>query len=328
MSICLSRIKSCRFLFILLALWPGTTSFAQTASARRFEQLWGDFDKHYAYFAQKGVDWDSIRQVYAPKFGRKLSAEKEARLLGQVILSLRDGHVSLETTRGVYRYRSPGPPETEDTRADSIFTDTLFAEGSCHFAASRDSLLLLRLGDLEYPINTLFLRDVFRKPWRGLIVDLRNNPGGNEAYARMIVEHLIAQEMPYKHVRFTAGTGRNHFQDWQTASIRPRGETPPDMPVAVLIDEGCVSSCEAMVLMLRCLDHSTLIGRTTGGSSGNPRRFTLDNGWTYAISAWQEEDMAYTLIEDNGISPDVSTNREDPLPVAIALLRKLHAGNP
>jgi hypothetical protein len=321
MSICYSRTKYCRFLFILLPLWPVTASFAQTSSARRFEQLWSDFDKHYAYFGEKGVDWDSIHDVYAPKFDRKLSADKEARLLGQVILSLRDGHVSLETTRGVYRYRSPGPPETENTRADSIFTDTLFVEGGCQFAASRDSLLLLRLDDLEYPVNTLFLRDVLRSPWRGLIIDLRNNPGGNEAYARMIVENLISRETPYKHVRFTAGTGRNQFQDWQTASIHPRGETPPDLPVAVLIDEGCVSSCEAMVLMLHGLDHSTLIGRTTGGSSGNPRRFTLDNGWTYAISAWQEADLAYALIEDRGIKPMIRTDMADPLPHAISWIR-------
>ena len=57
----------------------------------------------------------------------------------------------------------------------------------------------------------------------------------------------------------------------------------------------------------------TVIGDTTGGSTGNPEFFPLRDGWSYAVPRW----MAYTadlrVIEWNGIPPDilVPVTRED-----------------
>jgi C-terminal processing protease CtpA/Prc len=47
------------------------------------------------------------------------------------------------------------------------------------------------------------------------------------------------------------------------------------------------------------------MGDTTGGSSGNPGFFDLDDGWSFGVPRW----IAYTadqrVIEWNGIAPDI-----------------------
>ncbi len=47
-----------------------------------------------------------------------------------------------------------------------------------------------------------------------------------------------------------------------------------------------------------------IVGDTTGGASANPSVKNLPNGWKYWRSTWQAASLNYTLIEDNGISPD------------------------
>ena len=64
---------------------------------------------------------------------------------------------------------------------------------------------------------------------------------------------------------------------------------------------------------MREIPHVTLVGDTTGGSSGNPHMFRLGNGWEYAVPRWINYTADMQVIEWNGIEPDiyVKTTEED-----------------
>jgi C-terminal processing protease CtpA/Prc len=54
----------------------------------------------------------------------------------------------------------------------------------------------------------------------------------------------------------------------------------------------------------------TVVGDTTGGASGNPKEVALvvggrDTGWKYSVPRWIETLATGTVVEWNGIAPDV-----------------------
>lgn len=60
-----------------------------------FETLWHTFDQHYAFFEQRGVDWDAVYDTYRPKVTEDTSREQLARIFGDMLNPLKDGHIGL-----------------------------------------------------------------------------------------------------------------------------------------------------------------------------------------------------------------------------------------
>jgi C-terminal processing protease CtpA/Prc len=81
---------------------------------------------------------------------------------------------------------------------------------------------------------------------------------------------------------------------------------PFTRPVVCLIGPGCVSSGEGFALMMKAMDHVTLVGQPTRGASGNPHPVTLSNGVKVWFSRWVAMEPDGTPIEGRGIQPDVT----------------------
>ena len=54
------------------------------------------------------------------------------------------------------------------------------------------------------------------------------------------------------------------------------------------------------------LPHATVIGDTTGGASGNPKTFSLGNGWSFTVPRWIEFGPDRKPIEWKGVAPGVA----------------------
>ena len=57
--------------------------------------------------------------------------------------------------------------------------------------------------------------------------------------------------------------------------------------------------------MMKSMPNTIQVGDTTGGATGNPKQFSLFNGWAYNISTWQAASPEGQLIEDHGIAPEI-----------------------
>lgn len=160
------------------------------------------------------------------------------------------------------------------------------------------------------------------KTARALVVDLRGNGGGNDAYTTEYLSRLtprsipggmvsirISSEAAAKFGELLEDPARPGFSPWYSSQIRPAGNSPYAGPVAVLIDGGCVSSCEGTAMRFKFSGMARLYGTQTMGSSGNPAsiRLPYSNG-SLRVPTWIQLMPDETPIEDHGIDPHVQVD--------------------
>ncbi|MBO4995758.1 MAG: S41 family peptidase [Muribaculaceae bacterium] len=93
---------------------------------------------------------------------------------------------------------------------------------------------------------------------KGVVLDLRNNPGGALESAVKIVSNFVPKGTE---VLRTRGKGVLNEQVYKTTS----GPIMPDMPLAVLIDQGSASASEITAGALQDLDRAVIIGNRSFG---------------------------------------------------------------
>jgi C-terminal processing protease CtpA/Prc len=163
----------------------------------------------------------------------------------------------------------------------------------------------------------------------GLVVDLRANDGGFEDNAREIAARLVAHPVTGGEARVKLSErSRAAYAAWKDLAEDPKrpgwsvvqplradGKARVDYggKIAVLVDAGCRSSCEALALLMRAAS-ARLYGDRTGGASGAPVTIELPSSHAKVrIPARAMYDMRGTPIEGYGVDPDVhvAANRDD-----------------
>lgn len=281
-----------------------------------FEKVWADFDQTYSYFELKGIDWDSVYNETRPKIinGQTTSSEL-ADIISEMTMALKDLHVQLIVNNKVYRFENRDLFENNSpSNARNYLESISFDNNSLLFGNIENlNVSYLRIKNLSDESDFQLLESVLAElPNKdGLILDLRDNGGGNDGIARNFVNKLTEIERIYGLVRFRSGPARNDFGDWTEVKITPNDPIIFEKPIIVLINRGVVSSAESFVSMMMTLPNTTLVGDTTRGSTGNPKEFVLSNGWKYRISSWQSVTPQFDFIEDRGIAPDIAINNTD-----------------
>lgn len=280
-----------------------------------FEKFWMDFDQTYSYFEIKGVDWDSVYSEYRPRIKNGETTSHElANIFGEMTVLLRDMHVSFETENVTHRYqnlsfRSNSPENAINYLSPILFNTNTVVVGDIE----NTSILYVRVKNLSNSSNFEPLETVIAEltEKEGIVLDLRDNGGGNDAIARGFVNKFTDKERVYELIRFRNGPGRNDFGNWIEAKIIPSDPIRFEEPIIVLTNRGVISSAESFISMMRTLPNTVLVGDTTRGSTGNPKEFQLSNGWKYRISSWQVVTPDLSFIEDHGIAPDFVVNNTE-----------------
>ena len=66
-----------------------------------FDYLWNKVDQQYAFFDVKGVDWDSVYEVYRPKVSDgDMHIDSLFQVCAAMLNTLQDGHTNLISTIG------------------------------------------------------------------------------------------------------------------------------------------------------------------------------------------------------------------------------------
>jgi len=151
------------------------------------------------------------------------------------------------------------------------------------------------------------------KKTNGLIIDLRDNLGGNSDYADHIVRYL--SDSPVKRGRwssrmYVAAHGSwGYPQEWYMVTphdLHPVAkESVYTNPVAVLVNASTFSSAENFCVTFRGLKKGKIIGTKTGGSTGNPIVVELGFGISAMICTKNEWDIDGKAFIGIGIIPDI-----------------------
>jgi len=157
------------------------------------------------------------------------------------------------------------------------------------FSAGTDSELLPALESLD------------REGATGIVLDLRNNPGGMLASVVDVASHFL-----------TEGTVVNMMDNQgerTTMSVR-RKRITTDLPLVVLVNEFSASGSEVLAGALQDHGRATVAGKTTfGKGSVNILRQLSDGSGIYITTGrWLTPDGR--LIEGKGIDPDFELELE------------------
>jgi hypothetical protein len=280
-----------------------------------YDLIWEDFNVNYPAFEINNIDWDS---VYSVDYGRlsDTSSDKELfDVINSSVLSLKDAHSDIISEQyGATDYYSI---YTRNKPTNYISWLTI---GTKYIDVYENNYISIAYGkiknedigyyfvadfwnnDNDYNLFTTFLTRF--KDSKGLIIDLRQNGGGNSNNGKIIATSLANQSYTYMYERFN--DGNSGLNDFISFTIEPSGEIRYTNKVILLTNRRTFSAAENVTLMLKALPNIIHIGDTTfGGVASNIILKELPNGWNYRMPTSIEYDINKTPIK-GGIAPDIS----------------------
>jgi carboxyl-terminal processing protease len=139
------------------------------------------------------------------------------------------------------------------------------------------------------------LEELLAQNPRGLILDLRNNPGGGLTTAVDVAEEFLSEGVILIE-RF--GSGRERVYEARDEGIAE------EIPMVVLINEGSASASEVLAGALRDQGRAILIGETSFGKGTVQEWHGLSNGGgvRFTIARWLTPEG--TWVHEEGLTPD------------------------
>lgn len=145
------------------------------------------------------------------------------------------------------------------------------------------------------------LQELLKQSPKGLILDVRGNPGGLLEMAINVASEFLPRGTLVVTQRWSDGSEKEY-------SARIRG-TATDLPMVVLINGGSASASEIVAGALRDHQRATLIGEPTYGKGAVQNVHELDDGSSLRVTV-----SKYYM--PNGESPDLNPIEPD---IAVAL---------
>lgn len=278
-----------------------------------FEALWHILDEKYCFFGYKaeeyGLNWDEVYRQYKRKINNDMSNEGLFEVFDDMLDELRDGHVNLYAAHDVARYwefheRHPAN-FSEEIQSLYLGTDYKIAS-SLRYTILPDNIGYIYVPSFTSGIGEANLDECLRALalCRGLILDVRNNGGGNLTDAETLASRFTDERVLTGYICHKTGPGHDDFSSPQPVYLDSSDRTRWQRPVCVLTNRKSYSATNDFVKIMRALPLVTIVGDCTGGGSGLPYSSELPNGWSVRFSACPSFDTGMQHTEF-GIEPDV-----------------------
>ncbi|MDR2872797.1 MAG: S41 family peptidase [Xanthomonadaceae bacterium] len=167
--------------------------------------------------------------------------------------------------------------------------------------------------DADFRANVEQLQTQAKGHLRGLVLDLRNNPGGLLTTAVQVADDLLDAGV------IVSTRGRLPISDSQF-NAGP-GDVMLGAPIVVLVDAGSASASEVLAAALRDNHRARLVGSRTFGKGSVQTVLPLDNGDSVKLTTARYYTPDGKSIQASGIVPDVILHPDPGAvdPVAMAL---------
>jgi len=271
-----------------------------------FEMLWQNLDRKYSLFSTKGLNWDSIYQVYRPDIHNGMHDTILFKSLGNMLLELKDGHTDIQSPYGHIQYDyTVGSSRNfvpHIVKVNYLGTGEKEQDGMLYNII--DTVGYLNIESFSTEITEGGIREVLNyfSDTKGIIIDVRNNSGGNDRYCKIITNHFFDQKRKVEINHYKTGPGHDDFGTIDQY-IEPEDGLGISNPTVILTNRTCFSACNSFVSWMSSLPHVSIVGDTTGGGGGTPHFSELPNGWIYRYSA-NKSYRPDGINMDNGIPPD------------------------
>jgi C-terminal processing protease CtpA/Prc len=280
-----------------------------------FDALWQIIDTRYCYLDYKKINWDSVKTVYANRFGKDTPEQDMFYILGDMLNELKDGHVNLYSDFDRSRYWKWFTDYPENFNSDLVFSDRYLgknykiaggfryekiAGGKVGYMYYNDFSNVFTDSNLDY-IFTYF------KDCNALIIDVRGNGGGYLSLAEKLASCFFEQETITGYMQHKTGNGHTDFSDPVALKTPAHKSLQWQRPVAVLSNRHAYSATNSFISRMKQAPHAMVIGDKSGGGGGMPLSSELPNGWMVRFSSSPMFDAGMNHIEW-GVDPDVKVD--------------------
>ena len=278
-----------------------------------FDQLWQIIDEKYCFLDYKGIDWDEIGREYRSRLTPDMSRENLFEVMDSMLYQLKDGHVNLTASFNQTRYDfwSDSPRNyTEAIIENSNYLGLDYRRAAgMKYKMLNDNIGYISYESFSYPVGDGNLDEVlsYLAVCDGLIIDVRQNGGGNLTYSTKIASRFTEEKVHIGYIRHKTGKGHNDFSEPYALYLEPSNYIRWQKPVVVLSNRHSYSATNDFINSMRYLPNVTIMGDTSGGGSGMPFTSELPNGWSIRFSAspHYDRDMNHTEF---GIEPDIKVD--------------------
>ena len=159
------------------------------------------------------------------------------------------------------------------------------------------SITTLWVNDMDRQVSTALAEIVAPRPLRGLILDLRSNPGGWRSVLTGILGHFISGDV---------GSFTSRKED---TPLRIEPVVHPDLrglPLVVLIDSGTASYAELIAAVLQSRAGAVVIGAPSAGNTETIYSYEMTGGARLWVAQEGFRLAGGGSLEGVGVQPDVA----------------------
>ena len=275
-----------------------------------FDALWTILDEHYCFFNEKNVDWDKIYNRYSARLDDKMTRFELFQVCSEMLDELKDGHTNLITPFSTSYYHQwwSDYPQNYDERLWQEHYLNFNYRSTCgiYYGILSQNIGYMNYSSFSNTIGNGNLDEVLAHllSCNGLIIDVRNNGGGNLTNVETLVARFIKQRTLAGYISHKTGPGHNDFSSPEPFYYEPaeEGHISWRKGVVVLTNRSTFSAANNFVSIMKYLPNVRIVGATTGGGSGMPYSSELPNGWGVRFSACSILDPKGNVTEF-GINP-------------------------
>ena len=297
---------------------------------KNFKVLWETFNKRYPFFQLRNVNWKNQRDTYRSRVTSKTSDDELFEIFCQMLDPLNDGHVELKAKATAHRKKQYFNPEqqprfrqeftpieikklyktTEKTLIENCFGRPAATEAwMLRYCRSRKFgyIKILELEGVRKRRLTAALDKIARdfRNLKGIIIDIRDNPGGDDGIAIAIINRFCDRKRVAFHRKTKIGSGEDDFTPLKTWYLEPQGEVQFTGPIVLLTCDSVFSGGEVFALAIKELPHVTIIGDHTNGIFSYQLEKKLPNGWEYRLSYQVYLSADMVCYEGKGVPVDI-----------------------
>jgi carboxyl-terminal processing protease len=186
-----------------------------------------------------------------------------------------------------------------------------------HITSVKSNLLAngigyVRISEFQQPTTELMIAaiDKLKKDaggnLQGLILDLRNNPGGLLETAVQVADVFLNNNNTHQYkdvIVFTEGRLTN---SQYSAKATHSGDILNGAPMVVLVNEGSASASEIVAGALQDYHRAVIVGTTSFGKGSVQTVLPLDDKHALKLTTALYHTPSGRIIQNKGITPDVS----------------------
>jgi hypothetical protein len=304
-------------------------SYARAAPTQIYDKIWTSLERQFYAPDYNGIDIRSLRERYRSQVAASRTDGEFLAIIRRMLGEFRTSHLDLFAVPPPQIGMQPPAIADLASQAQGISWREISPEvGYLRIESFEDSPDII--GRIDQSFSEL-------RRNQSLIIDIRENGGGNLSAAMRLGDYIFAEQRPVGYFASRDGLMRHGAAsiDALTASALPvftgyssaelaremhasgavmlatggRAREPYRGRVVILVDEHCFSACEAFASVAKETSAATLVGRRTAGAMLAAVPIDMEGGWTLLLPVWDFRTPGGARVEGRGVEPDIAVRR-------------------